>query len=79
MTKLQEKWNKTILPEDICYMIPGPFADGGNFTICILVKGYAMEGSMFISGKYLQKCLETTILNLKQMVSHVLLANYCQS
>jgi hypothetical protein len=49
-------------------MIPGPFADGGNFTICILVKGHAMEGSMYISGKYLQKCLEKILLNLKQVV-----------
>ncbi|PNF35661.1 hypothetical protein B7P43_G17472 [Cryptotermes secundus] len=66
--EVQEKWNKTLSPEDICYMIPGPYADGGNFTICILVKGHAMAGSMFISGKYLQKCLEEMILNLKQML-----------
>jgi hypothetical protein len=48
---------------------PGPFVTGENFTICILVKGPAVEdGSLFISGKYLQKCLEEVIPNFKQMV-----------
>jgi hypothetical protein len=50
-------------------VVPGPFVAGENFTICILVKGPAVEEeNMFISGKYLQRCLEEITPNLKQMV-----------
>lgn len=66
--QLQDKWNKTFLPEDIWYVIPGPFAKGENFTICILVKGPAVGGNTFISGNYLQKCLDEITPRLKQMV-----------
>jgi len=49
-------------------VIPGPFAKGENFTICILVKGPAVGGNTFISGNYLQKCLDEITPRLKQMV-----------
>ncbi|XP_021929596.1 mucin-3A-like isoform X2 [Zootermopsis nevadensis] len=68
--RLQEKWKKTFSPEDIWYVSPGPFVTGENLTICILVKNPAVEeGNMFISGKYLQKCLQEVTPNLNQMLN----------
>jgi hypothetical protein len=66
---IQEKWNKTFSPENILYVTPGPFANGINLTMCILVKVSAQdEENMFLSGEYLQKFLEELTPNLKEML-----------
>lgn len=70
---MQEKWNKTFSPENILYVTPGPFANGINLTMCILVKVSTQdEENMFVSGEYLQKCLKEMTPDLKEMVTNII-------